>query len=257
MRYAMEESAKAGVPFFVLDRPNPINGADVEGPLADADKLSFVVFGTVPVRHGMTAGELARLFNAEAKPACDLRVVKMENWRRGMWLDATGQAWVNPSPNMRSLTEATLYPGVGLLEMTNLSVGRGTDTPFELVGAPWIDGRALASYLNGRGLAGVSFVPVRFTPRASVYKEQECGGVNVVVTNRALFKSVRVGLEMAVALRRLYPQEWKVDDYVRLLANADTLERVKRGDDPASIVASWQAAQGEFRRARAQVLLYK
>jgi uncharacterized protein YbbC (DUF1343 family) len=141
--------------------------------------------------------------------------------------------------------------------MTNLSVGRGTDTPFELVGAPWIDGRALASYLNGRGLAGVSFVPVRFTPRASVYRERECGGVNLVVTNRALFKPVRVGLEMAVALRRLYPQEWKVDDYLRLLANADTLERVKRGDDPAAIIASWQAGLNEFRRARAQALLYK
>jgi uncharacterized protein YbbC (DUF1343 family)/CubicO group peptidase (beta-lactamase class C family) len=257
MRNVMEEAAKAKIPLFVLDRPNPINGVDVEGPVADEDKLSFVVFHTVPVRHGMTAGELARLFNAQRKIGCDLRVVKMENWRRGMWLDSTGQTWVNPSPNMRSLTEATLYPGVGLLETTNLSVGRGTDTPFELVGAPWLDGRKLAAYLNGRGLAGVSFVPVRFTPRASVYKGEECGGVNLVVTNRALFKPVRAGLEIAVALRRLYPQEWKVDDLMRLLANADTLERVKRGDEPASIAASWQARLEEFRRARSQVLLYK
>jgi uncharacterized protein YbbC (DUF1343 family)/CubicO group peptidase (beta-lactamase class C family) len=257
MRYAMEEAARAKVPLFVLDRPNPVNGVDVEGPVADEDKLSFVVFHTVPVRHGMTVGELARLFNAQRKIGCDLRVVKMENWRRGMWLDATGQSWVNPSPNMRSLTEATLYPGVGLLETTNLSVGRGTDTPFELIGAPWLDGRRLAAYLNGRGLAGVSFVPVRFTPRASVFKGEECGGVNLVVTNRATFKSVRTGLEIAVALRRLYPQEWKVDDYSKLLANADTLERVKRGDEPQSIVASWQTRLEEFRRARAQVLLYK
>jgi uncharacterized protein YbbC (DUF1343 family)/CubicO group peptidase (beta-lactamase class C family) len=257
MRNAMEEAARAGVPFFVLDRPNPVNGLDVEGPVADEDKLSFVVFHTVPVRHGMTVGELARLFNEQRKIGCDLRVVKMENWRRGMWLDATGQTWVNPSPNMRSLTEATLYPGVGLLETTNLSVGRGTDTPFELLGAPWIDGRKLAAYLNGRGLAGVTFVPVRFTPHASVYKGEECGGVNFVVTNRALFRPVRAGLEIAVALRRLYPQEWKVDDLIRLLANADTLERVKRGDEPSTIAASWQARLDEFRRARSRVLLYK
>jgi uncharacterized protein YbbC (DUF1343 family) len=257
MRYAMEEAARARIPFFVLDRPNPINGVDVEGPVADEDKLSFVVFDAAPVRHGMTVGELAQLFNAARKTGCDLRVVKMENWRRGMWLDATGQSWVNPSPNMRSLTEATLYPGVGLLETTNLSVGRGTDTPFELVGAPWLDGRRLAAYLNGRGLAGLSFVPVRFTPRASVFKGEECGGVNLVVTNRALFRPVRAGVEIAVALRRLYPQEWKVEDYSRLLANANTLERVRRGDDPASIEASWQARLDEFRRARASALLYK
>jgi uncharacterized protein YbbC (DUF1343 family) len=257
MRNAMEEAARARVPFFVLDRPNPVNGLDVEGPVADEDKLSFVVFHTVPVRHAMTVGELARLFNEQRKIGCDLRVVKMENWRRGMWLDATGQTWVNPSPNMRSLTEATLYPGVGLLETTNLSVGRGTDTPFELLGAPWIDGRKLAAYLNGRGLAGVTFVPVRFTPRASVYKGEECGGINLVVTNRALFRPVRAGLEIAVALRRLYPQEWKVDDLIRLLANADTLERVKRGDEPSTIAASWQTRLDEFRRARSRVLLYK
>jgi uncharacterized protein YbbC (DUF1343 family)/CubicO group peptidase (beta-lactamase class C family) len=255
--YAMESAAQAKIPFFVLDRPNPIGGIEVEGPLADADKLSFTAYHTIPVRHGLTVGELAQLYNEQRKLGCDLRVVKMENWRRAMWFDATEQTWVNPSPNMRSLTEATLYPGVGLLETTNLSVGRGTDTPFELVGAPWLDGQKLAMYLNGRGLAGVRFVPVRFTPRASVFKDQECGGVNIVVTDRALFRSVRAGLEIAVALRRLYPQDWKVDDYSRLLINADTLERVKRGDDVESIVASWQARLDEFRRARSRVLLYR
>jgi uncharacterized protein YbbC (DUF1343 family)/CubicO group peptidase (beta-lactamase class C family) len=255
--YAMEEAARARVPVIVLDRPNPIGGTEVEGPVADEDKLSFTAYHTLPVRHGMTVGELARLFKEQRKIDCDLRVVKLENWRRGMWLDATGQTWVNPSPNMRSLTEATLYPGVGLLETTNLSVGRGTDTPFELIGAPWLDGRTFATYLNGRGLAGVRFVPVRFTPRASVFKGEECGGVNLIVTDRALFRPVRVGLEMAVALRRLYPQAWKVDDYARLLVNADTLERVKRADEPDSIARSWQPRLDEFRRARARVLLYK
>ncbi|HJQ33509.1 MAG TPA: exo-beta-N-acetylmuramidase NamZ domain-containing protein [Pyrinomonadaceae bacterium] len=253
----LEEAAKSKLPVFVLDRPNPIGGTEVEGPVADEDKLSFVAYHTIPVRHGMTVGELAQLFKEQRKIDCDLRVVKMEGWRRGMWLDATGQTWVNPSPNMRSLTEATLYPGVGLLETTNLSVGRGTDTPFELLGAPWIDGSKLAAYLNSRRLAGVRFVPVRFTPRASVYKGEECGGVNLVVTDRARFRAVRAGLEMAVALRRLYPQEWKVDSLLRLLVNADALERIKRADEPESIAASWQPRLAEFRRARARVLLYR
>lgn len=254
---AMEEAAKARIPVFVLDRPNPIGGAEVEGPVADDDKLSSIAYHQLPVRHGMTMGELARLFNEQRKMGCDLRVVKMENWRRGMWLDATGQTWVNPSPNMRSLNEAALYPGVGLLETTNVSVGRGTDTPFELVGAPWLDGRRLAAHMNGRGLAGVRFVPVRFTPRASVHKGAECGGVNLIVTDRARFRPVRAGLELAVALRRLYPQEWKVDSYARLLVNADTLERVKRADEPEAIERAWQPRLAEFRRARARALLYK
>ena len=254
---AMEEAAKARIPVFVLDRPNPIGGVDVEGPVADADKLSFTAYHRLPVRHGMTVGELARLFNEQRKLGCDLRVVRMENWRRGMWLDATGQTWVNPSPNMRSLTEATLYPGVGLLEFTNVSVGRGTDTPFEVVGAPWIDGRKLAIYLNGRNLAGVRFVSVRFTPRASVFKEQECGGINLIITDRARFRPVRTGLELAVALRRLFPNDWKVEDYRRLLVNEDTLERVRRADEPESIERAWQPQLVEFRRTRARALLYK
>jgi uncharacterized protein YbbC (DUF1343 family)/CubicO group peptidase (beta-lactamase class C family) len=257
MGYAMEEAAKAKLPLYVLDRPNPITGEGVEGPVADADKLSFISYHAIPVRHGMTVGELAQLFNEERKIGCDVRVVKLENWRRGMWLDATGQSWVNPSPNMRSLTEAALYPGVGLLETTNLSVGRGTDTPFELIGAPWLDGQKLAAYLNARGLAGVRFMPTHFTPRASVFKEQECGGVNVIVTDRARFRPVRAGLEIAVALRRLYPQDWKVDDYQRLLNNADTLERVKRADAPEEIERAWQTRLAEFRRSRARVLLYR
>jgi uncharacterized protein YbbC (DUF1343 family)/CubicO group peptidase (beta-lactamase class C family) len=255
--YAMEEAAKAKLPLYVLDRPNPINGLEVEGPVADADKLSFIAYHTIPVRHGMTVGELAALFNEQRKIGCDVRVVKMENWRRGMWLDATGQTWINPSPNMRSLTEATLYPGVGLLETTNLSVGRGTDTPFEVFGAPWLDGQKLAAYLNARSLPGVRFVPVRFTPKASVFKGEECGGVNLLITDRARFRPLRVGLEIAVAVRRLYPSEWKVDDYLRLLANADTLARVKRADAPEDIMRAWNDRLEEFRRARARMLLYK
>lgn len=255
--YVMEEAARAHLPVFVLDRPNPIGGTEAQGPVADADKLAFTSYHMIPVRHGMTIGELARLFNEERKIGCDLRVVEMARWRRAMWFDGTGQTWVNPSPNMRSLTQATLYPGVGLLETTNVSVGRGTDTPFEVVGAPWLDGQRLAGVLNERHLAGVRFVPVRFTPRASVFQGEECGGINLIITDRAQFRSVQTGLEIAVALRRLYPAEWQIEKYSRLLVNADTLERLKRGETAESIALSWQARLEEFRRARGRVLIYR
>jgi uncharacterized protein YbbC (DUF1343 family) len=173
-----------------------------------------------------------------------------------MWFDETNLTWVNPSPNMRSLTEATLYPGIGPLETTNVSVGRGTDTPFEIVGAPWIQGDKFAELLNQRGLQGVRFVPVRFTPNASVFKGESCGGVNIIVTDRAAFRPLLTGIEMALALRKLYPGEWKVDSYLRLLVNTDTLERVKRGDSARDIVASWNNGLQEFRKAREAILLY-
>jgi uncharacterized protein YbbC (DUF1343 family) len=157
---------------------------------------------------------------------------------------------------MRSLTEATLYPGVGLLETTNVSVGRGTDTPFEIVGAPWIQGEKLADFLNQRGIPGVRFVPVRFTPNASVFKNEACGGVNIIITDRVAFRPLVTGIEMALALRNLYPSDWKIDSYLQLLVNADTLERIKRGESAREIVGSWNTALQEFRRARAEVLLY-
>ena len=255
--YVMEEAAKAKLPVFVLDRPNPINGIDVEGPLADADKLSFTAYHPIPVRHGMTVGELARLYNEERKIGADLRVIKMENWRRAMWFDGTNLTWVNPSPNMRSLAEATLYPGVCLLEPTNISVGRGTDTPFEIIGAPWLDGQKLASYLNSRRIPGVRFVPVRFTPKSSVFKNEECGGINIVITDRARLQSVSAGIEIAAALHQLYPSEWKIDSYSRLLVNSDTLEQLKRGGSPEDVVQSWKPDLEKFRRVRERVLIYQ
>ncbi len=252
----MEEAAKAGKPVIILDRPNPINGVAVEGPVGDPDKPSFTAYHPIPVRHGMTIGEMAQLFNQERKIGCDLRVIKMDGWQRAMWLDETNLTWVNPSPNMRSLTEATLYPGVGLLETTNVSVGRGTDTPFEVVGAPWIDGQRLAAYLNNRKIPGVRFVPVRFTPSSSVFKGESCGGINLIVTDRSRFRPVSNGIEIAVALRKLYANDWKVDSYLRLLVNADTLDRLKRGQAPEEIVRSWSAKLEEFRSVRARALIY-
>jgi len=254
--YVMEEAPKAKLPVFVLDRPNPIGGLEVEGPIADADKLSMIAYHRIPVRHGMTIGELAKLFNKERNLDCDLRVIEMTGWRRAMWLDETNLLWVNPSPNMRSLNEATLYPGIGLLETTNVSVGRGTDTPFELVGAPWLDGQQLASYLNSQRIAGVRFVPVRFTPGTSVFQGEECSGINIIITDRDRFRPVTSGLEIAVALHKLYPSQWKIDSYLRLLANADALERLKRGDSASDIVRSWSDSLAAFRKAREGVLIY-
>lgn len=257
LRNVIEEGAKAGKPVYVLDRPNPINGVDVEGPIADEDKLSFIAAHTVPVRYGMTIGEFATMMNVERKIGVDLKVVKMDGWKRSMWFDRTGQTWVNPSPNMRSLTEATLYPGIGLLETTNVSVGRGTDTPFEVVGAPWIDGRALAAELNEIGVAGVRFVPIKFTPNASVFKGEMCGGVNIVITDRASFNSVKTGLTVAVALRKSYPNDWQVDRFGRLLVNAKILEALKQGASVDSLGASAKSETDEFLRRRVPYLLYK
>ncbi|MDQ3323947.1 MAG: DUF1343 domain-containing protein [Acidobacteriota bacterium] len=257
LRNVLEEAAKAGKPVYVLDRPNPINGVDVEGSLAEESKLSFIAAHTIPVRYGLTIGELGMMMNAERKIGADLRVIKMENWQRSMWFDQTNQTWTNPSPNMRSLTEATLYPGIGLLETTNVSVGRGTDTPFEVVGAPWLDGRKLATYLNGRNLGGVRFVPVKFKPNASVFKNEDLGGINVVITDRARFQSVKTGIEIAVALRKLYPNDWQADKFLRLLVNDDVLEKVKRADAPEDIEKSYQNDLVTFSKRRASFLLYK
>ncbi len=257
LKNVMEEAAKAKIPVYVLDRPNPINGVTVEGPLATEDKLSFIAAHTIPVRYGLTIGELGQMMNAERKIGADLRVIKMERWQRSMWFDETGQTWVNPSPNMRSLTQATLYPGIGLMETTNVSVGRGTDTPFEVLGAPWMDGQRVAKYLNERGLPGVRFVPIRFRPNASVFKDEDLGGVNFVITNRQTFDSVRTGIEIAAAIRKLYPNDWQVDRYLRLLVNQDILDRLKRGEAAPAIIASWQPALAEFQKRKASYLLYQ
>lgn len=256
MLYAMEEAARRKLRFVVLDRPNPINGYDIEGPVADGDLLSFTAPFALPVRHGLTIGELAVLFNGERKIGADLTVIKLEGWRRADYFDGTSLTWVNPSPNMRSLTEALLYPGIGLLETTNLSVGRGTDTPFELVGAPWIEPQALSDALNRAGLAGARFVPVSFTPRASKFAGSACGGINIVITDRAAFRPVAVGVEIAYQINRLYSGTWKADDYLRLLASRAPLQALKAGKPASEIAATWQAGLAEFARLRQKYLLY-
>jgi len=255
--YAMEEAARNKIKFVVLDRPNPINGYDIEGPVADKELTeSFTAYYPIPVRYGMTIGELAMLFNSERKIGADLSVIRMDGWRRADYYDGTALTWVNPSPNMRSLTEALLYPGIGLLETTNVSVGRGTDTPFEVIGAPWIDGQKLAAALNRAGLAGVRFVPVKFTPKSSKFADEECGGVNIVITDRGSFRSVATGIEIAYQLNMNYSGAWKVDDYIRLLANRAALAAVKEGKTPSEIAATWQGGLAAFARTRQKHLLY-
>jgi uncharacterized protein YbbC (DUF1343 family)/CubicO group peptidase (beta-lactamase class C family) len=256
MAYAMEAAAEQKIDFIVLDRPNPIGGKRVEGPVLDKDRLSFIGYFPMPVRHGMTMGEMARMFNEENHIGARLQVVKLADWRRSLWYDATSLPWINPSPNMRSLTEAALYPGVGTLEGTNLSVGRGTDTPFEVVGAPYIDGVRLATYLNKRAIPGVRFVPIRFTPESSKFKGKACGGINITIIDRAALDSVRVGLEIAAALRKLYPQQWEIDLYVKLIGSGAVLDALKRGVDPKVIQSNWQADLDRFQKVQQKYLLY-
>jgi uncharacterized protein YbbC (DUF1343 family) len=254
--YAMEEAARNGIRFVVLDRPNPINGVDVEGPVADRDALSFTAYHPIPVRHGMTVGELAQMYNGERRIGADVQVIKVEGWRRSAWFDATGLEWVNPSPNMRSLNAAALYPGLCLMEATNLSMGRGTDKPFEMIGAPWLDDRRLAEELNKRNLPGVRFMPTRFTPQSSRFAHEDCGGVHVIITDRGAVRSVAVGIEIAAALRRLHPEAWKVDEVGRLMVNRAALEMLKRGDSPDSIIRGWEEQLTQFKQIRQKYLLY-
>jgi uncharacterized protein YbbC (DUF1343 family) len=257
LRYVLEDAARAKVAVVVLDRPDPIGGVAVEGPLADADRLSFTVPHTIPVRYGMTPGELATLYDDELRLGGRVEVVKLSGWSRGLWYDETGLEWVNPSPNMRSLTEATLYPGIGLLEATNLSVGRGTDTPFEVIGAPWLDGKRLAAVLGARKIPAVTFTPIHFTPTSSTFAGERCGGVRLTVTDRDSLRPVALGVEIAAALRDLYPVDWKRTKFIGLVANRDTFERLERGETADAIVRSWERGLEEFRRRRAPHILYR
>ncbi|MGD0507143.1 MAG: serine hydrolase [Terriglobales bacterium] len=255
--YFLEAAAKAGIEVVILDRPNPITGSFVQGPVSDEGRENFVNYFPEPPRHGMTLGELAKMFNAERHIGAQLDVVAMEGWQTGDWFDSTGVGWVNPSPNLRSLSEATLYPGVGLIEGANVSVGRGTDTPFEVVGAPWIKGRELAAYLNERGIQSVRFVPIVFTPSASNFAGERCEGVNLIVLGRNTLDSPELGIELASALHKLYPNDFKLEKMTDLLANQAVLEAIKAGEDPRRIAEDWQERLDEFVRLREKFLLYK
>ena len=256
MGEAMRAAAEHGKRFVVLDRPNPINGLDMAGPMLDSGLESFVGFHHLPVRHGMTAGELAQMFKAELKLELDLQVIRCEHWQREDYWEATGLTWINPSPNMRSLAEATLYPGVGLLETTNISVGRGTDTPFEWIGAPWIDARRLAAELSSYGLPGVIFVPVEFTPTSSKYEGELCHGVNIAIIDRAQFEPLHVGFALACALRTLHAEQWQTKSLNRLLGNKQVEQAILEGKTLSEVVELSQAGVKDFAKRRQPFLLY-
>jgi uncharacterized protein YbbC (DUF1343 family)/CubicO group peptidase (beta-lactamase class C family) len=254
--YCLEAAAKKGIEFYVLDRPNPITGERVEGPLLDSDLRSFVAYYPLPVRHGMTVGELAGMFNGEEHLGAKLRVIKMQAWQRTDWYDETGLAWVNPSPNLRNPTEEALYPGVAMVEGANVSVGRGTDTPFEILGAPWMDSRKLSAFLNAREIQGVRFVPVDFKPSSSSLAGSLCHGVQIVLIDRQALDPTGLGVELAAALWKLYPQDFQLDKTLPLVGARWVLEAIKAGTDPRRIVYEWQDALQQFRTLRAKYLLY-
>ncbi|MBL8816597.1 MAG: DUF1343 domain-containing protein [Planctomyces sp.] len=256
MGHAMQAAAENKVRFVVLDRVNPIGGIQVSGPVLDEGTQSFVGFHTIPVRHGMTIGEIAMMLKEEMDIPVELEVIRMEGWSRGQWFDATGLTWINPSPNMRNLNQALLYPGIGLVEMTNLSVGRGTDTPFELVGAPWIVPAELASELNAGSLSGVRFVPVWFQPESSKFQGERCGGVQILITDREGVEPVMIGLHLMIALRKLYGDSWETKNLNRLLNSAKVLEAALNRRDPKEIELLWFAELDEFSQRRKKFLLY-
>jgi uncharacterized protein YbbC (DUF1343 family) len=257
MAYCMEEAAKRNIAFFVLDRPNPLGGEIVEGPMLDPDKTSFVGYFPLPVRYGLTIGELAQLFNAENHIGADLHVVAMKNWHRNYFFESTGIKWIPPSPNLRTTKGSILYPGIEILQNADVSVGRGTQTPFEEFGAPWMDGDDVARALNERHLPGVSFVGKPFIPIGGPHSGQRCGGVAMRITDRAAIRSMRVGLGIAVILQKLYPKQFDFAKLLLLLGSAETVQQLQESVFPEKIVASWASSLSAFEQVRRKYFLYK
>lgn len=256
MGYAMEAAEKKGIAFYVLDRPNPINASLVQGPVMESEFRSFTGYFPLPLRHGMTAGELAGMFNVENKIGVKLHVIRMSGYKRSDWFDETGLQWINPSPNLRSLTEAILYPGIAMVEGANVSVGRGTDTPFELLGAPWIHASNLAVYLNSRNIRGVSFAPADFVPKSDLYENKTCHGVQVILSDRQALDAAAMGIEIIAALYRLHPRDFQLDRTLDLVGSRRVLQAVEAGWDPQSIEQLWLNTLEQFLTLRTKYLLY-
>jgi uncharacterized protein YbbC (DUF1343 family)/CubicO group peptidase (beta-lactamase class C family) len=256
MAYAMEAAARAGVDVYVLDRPNPLTAAAVQGPVLEPQRRSFTGYFPMPVQHGMTLGELAEMFNVENRIGAKLTVVAMRTYRRNLWYDETGLEWINPSPNLRSLEEAILYPGVALVEGANVSVGRGTPRPFELVGAPWIEGEALVQKLDSRRIPGVRFAATEFTPTRDQYARELCRGVSIMLSDRTALNAPLLGIELAGALHQLYPERFRIERTLGLIGSRATLEAIEHGVDPRIVAARWDTELEAFKRLRAKYLLY-
>jgi len=257
MGYCMEAAAKLGIAFYVLDRPNPLNGEIVEGPMLDPDKTGFVAYFPEPVRYGLTIGELAQLFNTENHINCDLHVIQMKNWHRNYFYESTSVRWIPPSPNLRTLKGSILYPGLEILQNTGVSVGRGTEAPFEEFGAPWINGEEVADALNARNLPGAHFANKPFIPVSGLYAGQRCGGVAIRVTDRAAVRSMRIGLEIAALLQKKYPDHFDVTKTIELLGNDATVQQLKAGTPPEQIIAGWSKDLADFDQVRRKYFLYQ
>jgi len=257
MGYAMEAAAAHHIAFYVLDRPDPLGGERVEGPMLDRDRTNFVGYFPMPVRMAMTLGEMAQMFNTENKIGCDLHIVRIQNWRRQFWFGDTGLPWVNPSPNLRSPEAEVLYPGLEILQAGGVSVGRGTSHPFELLGAPWIRGAELSAYLNRHAIPGVRFEPEKFMPESDLYNGDLCEGVRVVLTDRNTLQTMRMGVEIASALGKLYPKKFDAAKMIALVGNIATIQQLANGENPAAVVANWNKNLEVFRKMRAKYLLYQ
>ena len=257
MGYCMEEAAKRNIAFYVLDRPNPLGGEIIEGPVLDADKTSFTAYFPMPVRYGLTIGEIAKFFNAENHINCDLHVVEMKNWHRNYFYESTGIRWLPPSPNLRTLKGSILYPGLEILQNAGVSVGRGTETPFEEFGAPWINGDEVASALNAEHLPGLHFAGQPFIPVVGLYGGQRCGGVAIRVGDKQAVRSMRMGIEIATILKKLYPDNFDPAKLMFLIGNAETIRQLQEAVPPEQIVASWSTDLNTFDTLRRKYFLYK
>jgi uncharacterized protein YbbC (DUF1343 family) len=256
MAYCMEETAKRDIPFYVLDRPDPLGGKVIEGPMLDRNRTSFTGYFPLPVRYAMTIGELARMFNAENKIGADLHVVAMQDWSRRDTYDRTGMPWIPPSPNLRTVDATFLYPGIEILQAGGISVGRGTEAPFEMLGAPWIRADELVAALTQRNIPGVRFAPAEFIPNKDIYKRQACQGVTITIVDRDSLRSMILGIEIADVLHRLYPERFHLAKIMELLGSQSTLDCLDRGEPPAKIVADWTGDLDKFRAMREKYLLY-
>src|SRR5580692_4745178 len=257
MAYCMEEAAKRHIAFYVLDRPNPLGGEVIEGPSLDADKTAFVAYYPIPIRYGLTIGELAQFFNHENHIECDLHVIEMKNWHRNYYFESTGIRWIPPSPSLRTLKGTIVYPGLDILQNAGVSVGRGTETPFEEFGAPWIVGADVAADLNELHLPGLRFSDQPFIPVSGLYGGRRCGGVGVRVTDRAAVRSIRMGIEIATILKKRYPRDFDPSKLITLIGNQETIDMLVNGDSPDAIVNSWAPSLAAFDATRRQYFIYK
>ena len=257
MKYCMEVANENNIGFIVLDRPNPINGIDISGPmLKKINVFGLAGVHNLPIRHGMTPGELALLFKADEKMQLNLNIIKMEGWKREMWFDETGLPWVSPSPNIRNMNQASLYPGLGLFERLNVANKRGLPSPFEMIGAPWINAHDFVNSLNKYNLPGVNFTPIKFSPEEHKYSNELCEGIYITITDREKLEPVKLGFIIIITLYKMYPKEFDIDKLWHITRSKGLVQEIKNDPSIAELIKDWNNDLDIFRNKRAQYLLY-